>query len=718
MIAIRLPTTVTRTGPIRLPEFLPGCRRGQREGRDPQRRPRGSQEQVDQWAESRAVTGGLSLTGMKLDLPDYANATPGELDRACRAAVEECDARIAGLAAVPAGQRTFGNTVLAVEEARAAVTETRAAWGLLADTSPDDSLREAARAWGERLDKRKVGIDFDEEVHRAVGEYADGAEAAALTGEDARLLGDLLRDYRRSGINLPVAQRERVRALFDELVELGSAFKAAVAGWKDGIIVGRDELDGLPAAFADGLQRVDGGYRVSLDYPEFQPFMAEARSARRRRELLEKSLRKGGPENVARLERAIAVRREIADTLGYPSWAAYITETRMAKTPEAVASFLDDLRKRVAVKAAADLVDLADASEKAGGSRDITPWELLYAISRLKQARHAVDDLQIAQYFPLDACLEGLFTATGALLGVRFEEVPDAPVWHPEVRTFTVGEAAGGEPFARFHLDLFPRPDKYQHAKAVAQRPGRRLPDGSYQQPVAALLANLTRPTADRPSLLRHAELITLFHEFGHVLHEVLTRAERIRYAGAETEIDFVEAPSQMLEHLCWEPAVLKRFARHYRTGEPMPDELLAGLIAARTAASGVLTLWQLSFATLDLAYHSAGYGGDSTATLAGVYAQHGFLHIEGTHLQSSFTHLFGYDAAYYSYLWSQVLGDDMYTRFEAADPLDPGTGAAYRRTILERGGTVGADLMVRDFLGRQPSSAAFLRGIGLAQEE
>jgi len=198
------------------------------------------------------------------------------------------------------------------------------------------------------------------------------------------------------------------------------------------------------------------------------------------------------------------------------------------------------------------------------------------------------------------------------------------------------------------------------------------------------------------------------------VLHDVLARAEHSRYAGAEAEWDFVEAPSQMLEHWCWEPAVLSSFARHHLTGDPMPDDLMAGLIAAKTVASGILTLESLCRSTLDLRYHSAGYDGDTTATLAEVYAQHGLHHIEGTHLQSGFIHLFGYDAAYYGYLWSQVIGDDMYTRFEAAGPLDAGTGAAYRRAVLERGGTVDGEVMVRDFLGRQPSSEAFLRGNGL----
>jgi len=679
-----------------------------------------------------AAIDAATVSRMTRELPDYANVTPGELATACRAAIEECDARIAALIAVPGGRRTFENTVLAAEEARAAVKEARAAWGLLAEVSPDQGLREAAQEWGARLDKRSVGIGLDERVFRAVREYADGAEAAALAGVDARLLGDVQRDYRRSGVGLPAAQRERLQALLDELVELGSGFAATLASWRDGIVVERDELAGLPEAYVEGLERVGDGYRVSLDNPEFWPFMCEARSAERRRELLEKDLRKGGAENVARLERALAVRGEIAGMLGYSSWAAYVLETRMAKTPEAVAAFLDDLRARLAPKAAADLAEMADANEQAGGSREMSQWEQPYAISRLKQTRYAFDDAEITQYLPLEACLQGLFATAGTVLGIRFEEVSDASVWHPEVRTFdvrdarntgdlgnagNVNEAADGAPFARFHLDLFPRPDKYKHAMALPLRPGRRLADGSWQQPVAVMLTNLTRPSTDAPSLLRHSELVTLFHEFGHVLHEILARAEHPRYSGAETEIDFVEAPSQMLEHWCWEPTVVGSFARHHRTGEPIPKHLLAGLAAAKTAASGVLTMEQLALATLDAAYHSAEYSqrsGGSTATYAEVYARHGQAYLAGTHLQSGITHLFGYDAAYYSYLWSKVLGDDMYTRFQQAGPLDPTTGAHYRRTVLEPGGTVDGAAMVREFLGREPSNDAFLRDIGL----
>ena len=417
----------------------------------------------------------------------------------------DCDARIAELLAVPAGQRTFGNTVLAVEEARAAVSEARAAWCFLAAAYPDRALRETAREWGERLDKRKVGIDLDAQVYRAVGEYAASARATALSDIDARLLGDLLRDYRRSGFELPLAQRERIRVLLDELVELGSAFRASLDEWKDGIVVDRDELEGLSSAFVDGLERVEGGFRVSLDYPELYPFLAEARSSERRRELVEKEARKGGPENVARVERALVVRHEIAEILGYPSWAAYVTETRMARTPEAVVSFLDDLRERATIKAAADLAEMADANEDAGGSRQLRLWDVMYAQNQLKQQRYAVDEQKVAEYLPLQACLQGMFETTGTVLGIRFEEVPDASVWHPDVLTFDVFEffdifeAEGDAPFARFHLDLFPRPDKYKHAMESVLRPGRRLPDGSYQEPVAVMLATSPAPAPTGP---------------------------------------------------------------------------------------------------------------------------------------------------------------------------------------------------------------------------
>ena len=427
----------------------------------------------------------------------------------------------------------------------------------------DADLREVARASEERIDKYLVDLSFREDLYAAIKAYEERGEA--LGPDEARLLEYELRDYRRNGFELPEGERARVRELSDELVSLGVEFQKNISDWDDGILVSREDLSDLPDAFIDslGTEEVDEEtrYRVSLDYPEFFPFMGKAQSPALRRALFAKEQVKGGDANVAVLERALAARQEMAALLGYDSWAAYAHEVCMSKEREQVGAFLADLRERVAVKAEADLALMAEVK---GGPVDI--WDWRYCHDQLLQTRYAVDDFQVAQYFPLDACLEGLFAVCQRLLGVRFEPRPDAPVWHEDVQAFDVYEADGDEALARFYMDLFPRPNTFGHAAAFTLRGGRRLPDGSYQKPVSAIVANFTKPSADTPSLLRHSEVETLFHEFGHILHQTLTRATYSRFSGTRTERDFVEAPSQMLEHWVWDREVLASFTRHHET--------------------------------------------------------------------------------------------------------------------------------------------------------
>ena len=310
--------------------------------------------------------------------------------------------------------------------------------------------------------------------------------------------------------------------------------------------------------------------------------------------------------------------------------------------------------------------------------------------------------------------------------------------WHPDVKLFcvrddgavgsrqsAVGDRGGPDPFADcrlptadclayFFMDLFPRPDKFGHAAAFTLRGGRRLADGMYQAPVSAIVANLTKPTETQPSLLRHDEVLTLFHEFGHVVHQTLTRAECLRFSGTSTERDFVEAPSQMLEQWLWLPQILARFSRHVETGVPLPESLVEAMVAAKNLNSGVLTARQLFFAELDMAYHGPGDRKDTTAICRDLYPITGFAMPEGTYWQAGFGHMFGYDAGYYGYLWSEVYATDMFTRFEADGPLNPVLGLEYRRKVLERGGSVDGAVLVRDFLGREPNNEAFLRHLGL----
>lgn len=652
---------------------------------------------------------------LDLDLAPFDRLTPEEVAERCQSAMDACDAAIAEIIAVEPGTRTFENTLVALESAVDHVLQAGGTYAFMAYVSVDDRLRETAREWEERIDRYQVGLGFRDDLYAAVSEFAATPEAASLQGEARRLLEHTLRDYRRRGFALPPEQRARVQELFDRLVALGTTFQKNIDTWQDAIVVPREDLDGLPDAFIEGLTPVeqpDGSihYRVSLDYPEFYPFLSNARSSERRRELFIKNYRKGGRENVAVLEEAIGVRTEIAGLLGYDSWAAYVLEVRMAKERSRVADFLEDLEARVRPKRNADLEELTARS-----GRTVEAWDWRFHVNELLKTEYNVDEFAVAQYFPLDACLEGLFSITQDLLGLRYVEATGAPRWHPEVQAYDVYETDGDEPLARFYMDLFPRPNTYGHAAAFTLRKGRLLPDGSYQRPVSAIVANFTRPTATTPSLLRHSEVVTLFHEFGHILHQTLTRASFLEFSGTSTERDFVEAPSQMMEHWCWNPESLG-FARHHATGEPLPPELLASMVRAKNVGSGIATARQLYFASLDLAYHSPGFDGDTTGKAAELHPVTGFPCLDDTYFQAGFGHLFGYDAGYYGYLWSQVFGDDMFTRFEQAGILDRATGMDYRRTILERGGSLDGARLVHSFLGREPTMDAFLREIGVAR--
>jgi thimet oligopeptidase len=653
---------------------------------------------------------------------DFDKLTPEIVTRECEAAIRACDTAIAAIVATPAGERSFANTFVALESAADHVGQASGSYAFMAYVAPDDALRETAREWDEKLSKYAVALGFREDLYAAVKEYAAKPQAASLVGEEKRLVERTLRDYRRNGFELPKEQRERVQALMNRMVELGTEFRKAIDTWEDAIVVSREDLAGMPDRWIDGLKTVeeDGEtkYHVSLDYPEIMPFMDNAESEHWRRELFLKNQRKGGTANVAVLEEAIRLRAEIASLLGYDSWAAYVVEKRMSKTRDAVDTFLRDLERKLQRKFKADMEALSRAKQEHAGDPAVNIWDWWFYTNRLHKTEYAVDDFEIANYFPLDACIDGLFMVTQELLRIRYEAAPRASRWHEDVQAFDIYDtrrgASGSAPFARFYMDLYPRPNKFGHAAAFTLRSGRTLPDGTYQQPISSIVANFTKPSAGAPSLLRHTEVVTFFHEFGHVLHQTLTRARYLAFSGSSTERDFVEAPSQMLEHWVWDSDVLGRFARHHQTGAPLPPDLLDAMIRAKNVSSGIAALRQLFFSRLDFAYHSPGFDGDTSKTLAELYPVCGFPYPDGTYFQAGWGHLFGYDAGYYGYLWSRVFGDDMFTRFEQAGVFDRATGLEYREKILERGGSVDGDVLVRGFLGREPNTDAFLRELGL----
>lgn len=650
---------------------------------------------------------------MSRDLPPYSQLTPEALDATCRAAIDASNNRVRDIIAVPTAQRTYLNTLLALEEADQKIAEVRAAWTFPAHVAADDALRRSALAWEKRLDRHLIEIRFDEGLHNAVREFAASAKAAELVGEESRLLAHTLRDYRRRGLTQPKEACMELSGLFHELAQLESDFRKSVAESEGWIEIDCDDLRGLSESFIAGLDRVGERYRVSIDYPERDPFLANSGSEHWRRQLMEKDLRKGGAANVTRLERVIAIRARIARLLGYESWAEYATEPQMAGDSRTAAEFLRGLRANIEPLCARDTALLLGTEHVAADYREIPPWNLPYLLNRRKQSMYAVDDLEVAEYFPLDACLDGLLNHVAGVFGVRCREDENASAWHSEVRVFDLMDATDDHPLARLYLDLFPRSNKYRHAATFTLRTGRRLPDGTRQRPVVAIVANLTKPGRGTPALLRHSELLTLFHEFGHVLYKALNQSASPRFADSRTEFDFHEVPAQVLERMCWSPDVLRLFASHHVTGAPLPEELLVRMVAGKNLGAGLLTLRRIFFASLDLAYHRADFDGDSTATLNETGQRHGFTQPPGTYLQAGLVHLVqGYAGLLYSYLWSNVLADDIYTEFERSGAADRNTGARLRETVLARGGTVSAHRLVRDFLGREPSSEAFLRNL------
>jgi thimet oligopeptidase len=659
---------------------------------------------------------------MTNETPNWAATTADDIERGVDAAIRTVERLAEELVSVPDGRRSLENTVLPLDEISNVLSQASGRFGFLSQVSADEALRGVAHRQEERLNVFAAGIGFREDIDRALKAYASRAELEALPDDARRLLEFALRDYRRNGLDLDQKTRDELQSLQERLVGLGIQFRKNIDDYEDYIEVSREELDGLPDSYVERLRTVeaDGAvrYRVGLDYPELHPFLDAAHDGNRRSELFHKNHNKAADTNIDILEEALGVRSSMASLLDFESWAAYALEIKMAKRTEAVLEFLEDLEERLQAKLSSDLARLSQEQERrtgVNGPIGISDWR--YYTNQVIQEQYQVDPFDVAAYFPLDAVLEGMFRIYEELVGVKFVRRPDATesAWHQDAQPFDIVDPASGEALARFYMDLYPRPGKFGHAAAFTLRGGRRLADDEYQRPISAIVANFTKPTESSPSLLRHTEVVTLFHEFGHILHQTLTTSRYTRFGGTRVERDFVEAPSQMLEHWCWQSDMLSSFSRHYETGDPLPTPLINRMIEAKHTSSAIATLRQVYFSRLDLAYHTE--SGRSTDEIAReLHPITGFPFPEGTHFQAGFGHLFGYDAGYYGYLWSRVFGDDMFTRFEAPGASVSGIGSEYRRHILEPGGTADADELIQRFLGREPNADAFLRELGLTE--
>ena len=640
-------------------------------------------------------------------------------------AVRVAESEIEALASLD-GPRTYANTIAALDRV---VDRLDRAVGIVYHLMGVANEPELRSAFGEALPVFSgfyAKLPTHQGLWRAIREYAASDEASRLDPVRARRLEKLVEEFRRAGADLPDGQRQRVEQIRTELASLASDFGNnildATASFEL-LIEDEADLAGLPEsaleqARAAARQKDLAGWRFTLHAPSYLAFIqySEKRELRQRiHEAYANRATGDGHDNRPLVRRILELRRELAQTLGYPHYGDYRLEINMVKTGDAAVAFEHELRAKTVPYWEEEMKELQEFAARELGLDELQPWDQNFVIERMRRSRYELDAEELRPYFPLQGVLDGLFEITRRLFGVDVKKVPNEAVWHPDVDYFEMRDDSGRH-IGSFYADWFPRDSKRAGAWMNGLIHGEPQPDGSLSPHLALMVANFTAPQQGRPALLTHREVQTIFHEFGHLLHHLLSTVEVPALAGTHVPRDWVELPSHLMENWTWQREALDLFARHFDSGETIPDELFSRLHASRTFMEANSQMRQLSFGTVDLALHidfdpsseedplEFGNRVRESFVLRPEFARDGFL--------CAFGHIFagGYAASYYSYKWSEMLEADVFTRFEENGIFDSSTGQDYVDAILSRGDSRDQAEQFRDFMGRDPDPEALLR--------
>ena len=663
---------------------------------------------------------------VRFELPSWETTT-GQIEATTQAAMATGNQRLDAIAALKPGQMTFANTVAALDAAYYPVVLASGRLDLIHETSPDKALRDAAHEASRKLQTWFVDSSFRRDVYQAVKAYAD--TGPVLQGEDAMLLKTVLRDYRRNGMELPEAQRSKLQALKNRLNDLGLEFRRNITQSDTLVEYSREELDGVSEDFLanEEILGKDGRYRVNANVTwQVLEVLRNARNEETRKRLVIARSNRAREKNIPLFSEMLKIRAQIATLLGYDNWADYRIEPKMAKNAKTARKFLQDLSEGLAPKFKAELATFRELKARETGNAEaiIHTWDVPYYRNQLKKRRYHIDTAALKVYFELENTLQGMFGIFEELFGIRIQPVEPPYKWVDDLRLYAVTDSASGAPLGLIYMDMFPREGKYNHFAQFGITPGKRLSDGSYQRPVVALVCNFPPPANGKPSLLTFDDVETLFHEFGHALHSVLTQANYMEFSGTSVPRDFVEAPSQMLENWVRDKKVLDRFAVDYRDGKHhIPTETLEQMEAARLATIGTHYRRQIAFGLLDLAIHMTTDEKvfDDFVSETNHIMSETYLPVpEGTAFVASFGHLGGgYDAGYYGYAWADAISADMASVFRKAPGglMDRPTGMRLRNEIYAVGGSREIEDSIRAFLGRERSLEPFFEFIGLKKK-
>ncbi len=669
------------------------------------------------------------------DLPPYSAIRPEHVEPAVDSILADNRAAIAELLARQSGTPSWEGLVLALDELHARLGQAWSPVSHLNAVCNNAELRAAYEACLPKLSAYWTELGQNRELFHAYQTLAQSPEAARFEVAQATILDHALRDFRLSGIDLPQAEQKRYGEIQMKLSELTSTFSNqlldATQAWTKHIT---DETalagltDSAKAQMAQAAKAKDqGGWLISLEFPSYYAVMTYADHRALREEVYtayctrasDQGPNAGQHDNGPLMEQILDLRQELAQLLGFAHFAELSLATKMAESTDQVLHFLRDLALRSKPYAVQDLEQLrAFAAER--GCDDLQSWDVGYYSEKLREQRYSISQEILRPYFPIDKVLSGLFAIVEKLYGIQIAELQDFDSWHPDVRLFEIRE--NGERLGRFFFDLYARANKRGGAWMDGARDKRRAANGELVSPVANLVCNFTPASLGKPALLTHDEVTTLFHEFGHGLHHLLTRIEHAGASGINgVAWDAVELPSQFMENWCWEPEGLALISGHHESGEPLPQDLLDKMLAAKNFQSGLMMVRQLEFSLFDFELHAShGDGRSVLQVLEGVRDEVSVLRPPAyNRFANSFAHIFagGYAAGYYSYKWAEVLSADAFSKFEEEGVFNPQTGRAFREAILARGGSQEPMLLFVDFRGREPRIDALLRHLGLSQE-